>query len=111
MSGQPLARVVEQLKLEEFWGAEPPARPVRLRHLCTVCRERHARFAYHGIVKADRTHTLCFQCYRSELNRQRARRALIVPPVTETQLPFEDRMRLLATRRRRAQIAARALAV
>ena len=44
------------------------------RRRCQSCRERRARFAYKGVVKADRDHTLCFQCYRSERNRRRARR-------------------------------------
>ena len=44
------------------------------KHLCAACRERKARFRYRGIVKADRDHTLCFRCYRAEVNQQRARR-------------------------------------
>ena len=44
------------------------------RHQCSVCRSRRALFQYRGEVRADRDHNLCFQCFRSELNRQRARR-------------------------------------
>jgi len=43
------------------------------RKLCQRCHERKARFQYRGIVRADRDHTLCFECYRSERERQRAR--------------------------------------
>jgi len=43
------------------------------KHLCEACRERKARFQYRGVVKADRTHTLCFACFRSERDRVRAR--------------------------------------
>ena len=43
------------------------------KHLCEACRERRARFQYRGVVKADRAHTLCFACYRSERDRLRAR--------------------------------------
>ena len=43
------------------------------RHLCAACRERKARFRYRGVVKADRDHTLCFQCVRAATNRLRAR--------------------------------------
>jgi hypothetical protein len=43
------------------------------KHWCQACRERKARFQYRGVVKADRTHTLCFACFRSERDRQRAR--------------------------------------
>ena len=46
----------------------------RFRTLCAACRERKARFRYRGEVRADRDHTLCFECYRAEINRARARR-------------------------------------
>jgi len=42
-----------------------------LRQLCENCRERKARFAFRGRVKADRDHTLCFQCHRAERDRRR----------------------------------------
>ena len=41
--------------------------------LCAACRERKARFKYRGEVRADRDHTLCFECYRGQVNRTRAR--------------------------------------
>lgn len=44
----------------------------RVRALCESCRERKARFQYRGEVRADRDHTLCFECFRSERNRRRA---------------------------------------
>lgn len=44
------------------------------RHLCQRCRDRKALFKYRGMVRADHDHTLCFECYRSELNQARARR-------------------------------------
>lgn len=43
------------------------------RNLCASCRERKARFQYRGVVRADRDHTLCFECYRREVDRSRAR--------------------------------------
>jgi hypothetical protein len=43
------------------------------KHLCEACRGRKARFQYRGVVKADRAHTLCFACFRSERDRLRAR--------------------------------------
>ena len=51
-----------------------------IRGLCQSCRDRKARFRYRGIVRADRDHTLCFECYRSERDRQRSR-LLTEPPV------------------------------
>jgi hypothetical protein len=49
------------------------------RILCVQCRERKARFRYRGEVRADRDHTLCFQCFRAQLNGVRSRRMLFGP--------------------------------
>jgi hypothetical protein len=54
----------------------------RVKCLCAACRERKARFRFRGEVRADRDHTLCFACYRAEVNRARARR------MTETPRPL-----------------------
>jgi hypothetical protein len=51
----------------------------RFRVLCAACQERKARFRYRGEVRADRDHTLCFACYRRELDRLRARRLVPQP--------------------------------
>ena len=53
----------------------------RLRILCAACQERKAKFRYRGEVRSDPDHTLCFECYRGEINRARARRLI----QTETQ--------------------------
>jgi hypothetical protein len=89
------------------WGAR----------LCLACGERRALFFYRGVVKADRDHNLCFECYRAEVNRLRARRlsasALGSAPANPRPGPSKavaDRAALLAdiaARRRRAQIIAR----
>lgn len=71
------------------------------RHLCTGCRTRPARFQYRGIVKADRLHTLCFQCYRAAMDRVRAANGRFPRAVVDDK--YDD----LARRRHRAQIAAR----
>ena len=55
-------------------NSERHRRSRRFRTLCTACRERKARFRYRGEVRADRDHTLCFECYRAEINRARSRR-------------------------------------
>ncbi len=47
------------------------ARPDRRR--CRACEAHPARFRHRGVVKADRDHTLCFRCFRAEVNRQRTR--------------------------------------
>jgi hypothetical protein len=48
-------------------------RSKQVRRICHACQERKARFEYRGHVRADRHHTLCFECFRAERNRQRAR--------------------------------------
>ena len=50
------------------------ARRRRRRHVCIACLSRRALFRYRGEVRADRDHTLCFRCFRSEVERARARR-------------------------------------
>jgi hypothetical protein len=56
--------------------------------LCTACQERKARFRYRGEVRADRDHTLCFECYRSEVNRARARRLSHAAVPSHVRSPF-----------------------
>ena len=46
----------------------------QVKTLCAACQERKAKFRFRRAVRADRDHTLCFECYRSEVNRTRARR-------------------------------------
>ena len=41
----------------------------QIQRTCQGCGARRARFRYRGIVKADRDHTLCFECFRAERNR------------------------------------------
>jgi hypothetical protein len=63
----------------------------KARQMCERCRDRKARFQYRGHVKVDRDHppslselrrasTLCFECYRSERERQRAHRLFAIDP-------------------------------
>ena len=62
------------------------------RRACQACQERKARFQYRGKVRADRDHVLCFECYRAERQRARARRLAQVPsaqPLLMT-LDFRD---------------------
>jgi hypothetical protein len=47
------------------------ARPNSERRLCASCGARPALYRYHGQVKHDRTHVLCFQCYRAVRDSQR----------------------------------------
>ena len=58
-----------------------------VRRACQSCQERKARFSYDGRVRADRDHTLCFECFRSERDRQRATRLTEVS-TQEPRSPF-----------------------
>ena len=44
------------------------------RHVCLECHAHRARFSRRGQVRADHDHTLCFRCFRAEVERARARR-------------------------------------
>ena len=48
-------------------------RSVAVKKVCRGCERQRALFRYHGIVKWDRYHTLCFRCFRAQVNRMRAR--------------------------------------
>lgn len=110
----------------DFGGPEafrrPGRRPSRRKRECEACRSRRARFRHRGVVKADASHTLCFQCYKAERDRLRARQLLVPRPALPERAgprpawarpPALDeerlahRMRMLAHLRRQAQIAAR----
>lgn len=60
----------------------------QVKTLCAACRERKARFRYRGEVRADRDHTLCFECYRGEVNRARARRLSDAAVTPHVRSPF-----------------------
>ena len=68
------------------------------RHVCEHCSQRKARYQYRGVVRADRTHTLCFACFRSERDRQRAR-SLDNEPSSAAVLPLSPRPVLTAAQR------------
>jgi len=56
------------------------------RRLCQACRDRKALFRYRGVVKADRDHTLCFECFRAERDRRRAQLLAAVPAAAPMQV-------------------------
>lgn len=69
-------------------SSERHRRSRRFRSLCAACRERKARFRHRGEVRADRDHTLCFACYRAEINRARARRLMEPATLPAVRSPF-----------------------
>lgn len=77
--------------------------------LCLVCGERRPLFSYRGVVRADRHHTLCFECFRAEANRLRAWTpgGDARPAASRTVVDRAALLGDIALRRRRAIIRAR----
>jgi hypothetical protein len=84
-----------------------PPRPTT--RLCAGCRAKEARYGFREADGVDRARTLCFECFRMELDRrqrvaaQRARGW----NAEQAPLPLAETLKELSVRRRRAQIAAR----
>jgi hypothetical protein len=80
--------------------------------LCAGCRQREARYGFRVEDAApgeDRPRTLCFSCFRIELDYRQAVAARLARGwnARQVELPLDDTLRELTRRRRRAQIAAR----
>jgi hypothetical protein len=84
----------------------PPQPP-----LCAGCRAREARYGFgDGADPATpRPRTLCFDCFRMEVDWRQAVAARLARGwnAHQTRLPLEETLEALARRRRRAKIAAR----
>jgi len=79
--------------------------------LCAGCRAREARYGFRDEAEplADRPSTLCFDCFRMEINRRHAVAARLARGWNgeQVRLPLDETLDALTKRRRRAQIAAR----
>jgi hypothetical protein len=102
----------EQLPLQKTWTRRVTPQPEHRRRkaLCAGCREREARYGFQDPddPMLERPRTLCFECFRLEIDRRQAEaeKARGWNPV-QAELPLEDKLKELARRRGRAQIAAR----
>lgn len=99
-----------QLALYERARPRPrmlPPRPVTL--LCAGCRAKEARYGFRDDEREERPRTLCFECFRMELDfRQRVSAQLSRGwNAEQARLPLAETLKDLDLRRRRAQIAAR----
>lgn len=80
---------------------------------CAACRAREARYGFRDEHDDDptvaRPRTLCFDCFRMEMDRRRIAAAQLARGwnATQAELPLAARLETLARRRGRAQIAAR----
>jgi hypothetical protein len=110
----------QQLALQGLrWPARRPAVrafvETRTRHtrLCAGSRAKEARYGFrpegNEVAGDDRPRTLCFDCFRIEIDRRRRAAEQLARGWNAAQvgLPLEDTLNELTLRRRRAQIAAR----
>ena len=108
----------QQLALQGLrWPARRPAVRAfvetrnRQTPLCAGCRAKEARYGFRaeGNEGVDRPRTLCFDCFRIEIDRRRRAAEQLARGWNAAQvgLPLEDTLNELSRRRRRAQIAAR----
>ncbi len=76
---------------------------------CVACRRKEARYGFREADRPNRPCTLCFECFRMEINRRQtiADRLARGWNATQTDLPLAETLHELSLRRRRAQIAAR----
>ncbi len=104
--------VAGQLELDPQWAHAPePAERTSKRRLCARCQAREARYGFrppYPQPPRERPSTLCFECFRLELERRHSAARYSARTQSEPlHIPLEERLRQLTLRRRRAQIAAR----
>ena len=108
----------EQLALYKGSLSAPAVRSPRGRageqtRMCAACRAHEARYGFRDRHDDDpligRPNTLCFDCFRMEIDRRQAAAAQLARGwnATQARLPLAGRLDALSRRRRRAQIAAR----
>lgn len=92
-------------------GASPRTAKSAATPLCAGCLEREARYGFRDERDpvSARPRTLCFQCFRAEIDRRQAVAAQLARGwnARQVSLPLEETLLELTRRRRRAQIAAR----
>ena len=104
-----------QLGLYERPGlpAPHPANRNNGPRMCAACRAHEARYGFRDSEDDDpllgRSRTLCFECFRIEVDRRQAVAAQRLRGwnATQVDLPLASKLDALRLRRRRAQIAAR----
>ena len=82
-------------------------RPVT--RVCAGCRAREARYGFRDARRMENSRTLCFECFRMELDRRHAvaERLARSWDANQAPLPLAQVLEDATRRRRRAQIAAR----
>jgi hypothetical protein len=90
--------------------AMPRARaPLPATRVCAGCREKEARYGFRDVRRLENGRTLCFECFRMELNRRHSVAVRLARSwdASQATLPLAQVLEDAARRRRRAQIAAR----
>ncbi len=88
----------------------PRARvPHPVTRVCAGCREKEARYGFRDARRLENSRTLCFECFRMELDRRHhvAERLARSWDASQAPLPLAQVLEDASLRRRRAQIAAR----
>ena len=77
--------------------------------MCAGCRAREARYGFRAEEGVDRPRTLCFECFRTEIERRQAAAGRLARSreAEPGKLPLSETLHHLDVRRRRAQITAR----
>ena len=113
---QALQQQIVDRQLALYNRAPRQLRPVaphtpRSAPVCAGCRAREARYGFRDDAEplADRPRTLCFDCFRMEINHRQAVAARLARGwnAQQVRLPLEETLNALTKRRRRAQIVAR----
>jgi hypothetical protein len=104
----------QQLALYEEWmrARRAPRRAAVDKSLCARCRAHEARYGFrddYDDPQIERPRTLCFECFRAEIDRRQAIAARLARGwnAEQVRLPLDETLKELTRRRRRAQIAAR----
>lgn len=107
---------LQQLALyEPVVPATPPMPMPRTRvphpatRVCAGCREKEARYGFRNARRIENSRTLCFDCFRMELDRRHdvAKWLARSWDASQAPLPLAHVLEDATLRRRRAQIAAR----
>ena|SRR5258707_11104021 len=116
--GQQLALYREPRRSPTYREKENSVGPAHTRsqdrkRMCAACRAHEARYGFYDSPNDDplvgRPSTLCFDCFRMEIDRRQAVATQLARGwnATQASLPLADTLDAAARRRRRAQIAAR----
>jgi hypothetical protein len=117
MAAPAMAVETGQIELYEGSSLSPRAGTRPAVKLCAGCRAKEARYGFEREPAANtdpglggsRPNTLCFECFRMEIDRRQRVNAQLARGwnAEQVHLPLAETLKELDRRRRKAQIAAR----